>query len=64
MKAVSELPDDFLLSRELVDRLIERIEIYEGNRVRVSFKFQDEMQRLLRAKGGGVINEERGETAG
>lgn len=64
LKAVSELPDDFLLSRELVDRLIERIEIYEGNRVRVSFKFQDEMQRLLRAKGGGVINEERGETAG
>lgn len=64
LKAVSELPDDFLLSRELVDRLIEKIEIYEGNRVRVSFKFQDEMQRLLRAKGGGVINEERGETAG
>ena len=64
LKAVSELQDDFLLSRELVDRLIERIEIYEGNRVRVSFKFQDEMQRLLRAKGGGVINEERGETAG
>ena len=64
LKAVSEIPDDFLLSRELVDRLIERIEIYEGNRVRVSFKFQDEMQRLLRAKGGGVISEERGETAG
>ncbi len=64
LKAVSEIPDDFLLSRELVDRLIERIEIYEGNRVRVSFKFQDEMQTLLRAKGGGVISEERGETAG
>ena len=64
LKAVSEIPYDFVLSRELVDRLIERIEIYEGNRVRVSFKFQDEMQRLLRAKGGGVINEERGETAG
>lgn len=64
LKAVSEIPNDFLLSRELVDRLIERIEIYEGNRVRVSFKFQDEMQRLLRAKGGGVISEERGETAG
>ena len=64
LKAVSEIPNDFLLSRELVDRLIEKIEIYEGNRVRVSFKFQDEMQRLLRAKGGGVINEERGETAG
>ena len=64
LKAVSELPDDFLLSRELVDRLIERIEIYEGNRVRVSFKFQDEMQRLLRAKEAGVISEERGETAG
>ena len=64
LKAVSEIPYDFLLSRELVDRLIERIEIYEGNRVRVSFKFQDEMQRLLRAKGGGVISEERGETAG
>ncbi len=63
LKAVSEIPDDFLLLRELVDRLIERIEIYEGNRVRVSFKFQDEMQRLLRAKGGGVFNEERGETA-
>lgn len=64
LKAVSEIPDDFLLSRELVDRLIERIEIYEGNRVRVSFKFQDEMQRLLRAKEAGVISEERGETAG
>ncbi len=64
LKAVSEIPNDFLLSRELVDRLIEKIEIYEGNRVRVSFKFQDEMQRLLRAKGGGVISEERGETAG
>ena len=64
LKAVSEIPYDFVLSRELVDRLIEKIEIYEGNRVRVSFKFQDEMQRLLRAKGGGVINEERGETAG
>jgi len=64
LKAVSEIPNDFLLSRELVDRLIEKIEIYEGNRVRVSFKFQDEMQRLLRAKGEGVISEERGETAG
>ena len=64
LKAVSELPDDFLLSRELVDRLIEKIEIYEGNRVRVSFKFQDEMQRLPRAKEAGVISEERGETAG
>ena len=64
LKAVSEIPYDFVLSRELVDRLIEKIEIYEGNRVRVSFKFQDEMQRLLRAKGGGVISEERGETAG
>ena len=64
LKAVSEIPNDFLLSRELVDRLIEKIEIYEGNRVRVSFKFQDEMQRLLRAKEAGVISEERGETAG
>ena len=64
LKAVSEIPYDFVLSRELVDRLIEKIEIYEGNRVRVSFKFQDEMQRLLRAKEAGVISEERGETAG
>ena len=64
LKAVSEIPYDFVLSRELVDRLIERIEIYEVNRVRVSFKFQDEMQRLLRAKEAGVISEERGETAG
>ena len=64
LKAVSEIPYDFVLSTELVDRLIEKIEIYEGNRVRVSFKFQDEMQRLLRAKEAGVISEERGETAG
>jgi hypothetical protein len=64
LKAVSEIPYDFVLSRELVDRLIEKIEIYEGNRVRVSFKFQDEMQRLLRAKEAGVISEERGQTAG
>lgn len=64
LKAVAEIPYDFVLSTELVDRLIEKIEIYEGNRVRVSFKFQDEMQRLLRAKEAGVISEERGETAG
>ncbi len=50
LKAVSEIPEDFLLSKELVDRLIERIEIYEGNRVKVSLKFQDEMQRMLRAE--------------
>lgn len=47
LKAVSEIPEDFWLSRELADRLVERIEIYEGNRVRVSFKFQDEIQKLL-----------------
>lgn len=45
LKAVSEIPEDFLLTKELVDRLMERIEIYEGHRVKVSFTFQDELQR-------------------
>lgn len=56
LKAVSEILDDFLLSRELVDRLIEKIEIYEGNRVMVSFKFQDNVVAALLSAGSKNSN--------
>ena len=48
LKAMSGMNDDFILSKELVDRLIERIEVFEGNRVRVQFKFQDYWKQLLK----------------
>lgn len=56
LKAVSEIPDDFLLSRELVDRLIEKIEIYGGNRVRVFLKFQDNVVAALLSAGSKNSN--------
>ena len=35
------------LSRELIDNLIDNIYIYEGNKIRIKFKYEDEYNYLL-----------------
>ncbi len=56
-ETASGISDSFRLSGKLIDRLIERIEVYEENRVLVRLKYQDEFNRLLKNQGRIVKGE-------
>ena len=60
IQALSELTDDPEAAKNLIRTFVERVDIYEPNRIKVTLRYQDEFEKILKCweERRCVVNEE------